>query len=147
MPMPKSKTLASAQDRYLATIYGFAEQGREVTTGELAKALGVTPASVSEALRQLESRKLVERRSWGRYALSQKGWEVAMRMSHNHRVLETYFVSVLGLSEDDACAEAAKIDAVVSDVLVARMCRALSWPSICVHGRPIHHGFCRGGGP
>ncbi|MEN3048506.1 MAG: metal-dependent transcriptional regulator [Candidatus Caldarchaeales archaeon] len=145
--MPKSKTLTRAQDRYIATIYNFLEQGREVTTGELARALGVTPASVSEALRQLESKRLVERRSWGRYALSQKGREVAMRMSHNHRVLETYFVSVLGLSDEEACEEAAKIDAAVGDVLVARMCRALSWPSVCIHGRPIHHSSCRGGGP
>ncbi|MCS7094291.1 MAG: metal-dependent transcriptional regulator [Thaumarchaeota archaeon] len=142
--MPKSRGLTPAQDRYLAIIYSFDEQKRDITTGGLAKALGVTPASVSEALKFLESKKLVERRSWGKYALSQRGREIASRMSHNHRVLETYFVSVLGLNEGAACEEASKIDMLVGDGLVASMCRALSWPSVCVHGRPIHHGSCRG---
>ncbi|MCS7118069.1 MAG: metal-dependent transcriptional regulator [Thaumarchaeota archaeon] len=142
--MPKPFRLAPARDRYLAAIYSFEEDGKDTTTGSLAKTLEVTPASVSEALKFLESKKLVERKSWGKYVLSQRGRAVAMRMFHNHRVLETYFASVLGLKEDVACEEASKIDAVVGDELISRMCKALSWPSVCFHGRPIHHTVCRG---
>jgi Mn-dependent DtxR family transcriptional regulator len=66
-----------------------------------------------------------------------------VKVVHNHRVIESYFVIVLGLDAEYACTEASKIGHIVGDRVVASMCRSLNWPERCVHGREVSHRTCR----
>ena len=143
--MPKSvlRDLTAADVRFLLEFHRMVEDGESPGTVELAKRLRVRPPTVSETLRRLEAKGIVERTGWGTFELTAKGRRTAAKVVHNHRIIESYFVVVLGLDVDYACKEASKIGHIVGERVVASMCRSLNWPERCVHGREVSHSTCR----
>jgi len=109
----------------------------------LARRFGVKPPSVVETLRRLEGRGLVERVRWRYLGLSRRGERVARLLIHRHRVLETFFNKELRLGPAASCKEASRIDYIISDAVVSRICSILGYPSQCMHGRPLAHVECR----
>jgi DtxR family Mn-dependent transcriptional regulator len=119
------------------------EEGESPGTVQLAKRLRVRPPTVSEVVKRLEVKGIVRRTRWGTFELTALGRRTAVKVVHNHRVIESYFVIVLGLDAEYACTEASKIGHIVGDRVVASMCRSLNWPERCVHGREVSHRTCR----
>ncbi|MEM1946964.1 MAG: metal-dependent transcriptional regulator [Candidatus Caldarchaeum sp.] len=140
--MPKM-TLNPVEASYLREMYRKGENSLEISTGDLAKIFDVRPASVVDVVHRLARKKLVEKQGWGKIALSKKGLSVAARIIHNHRVLETYFSRGLGLEVEDSCTEAAKIDYLIGDKVIRRLCEKLSFPEQCIHGFEVSHEICR----
>ncbi|MCS7129587.1 MAG: metal-dependent transcriptional regulator [Candidatus Caldarchaeum sp.] len=141
--MPKIN-INEVEKQYLQHIYRSLEDSVEVSTGSLADAFKVRPASAVDVLNRLAARGLIKRTGWGRFSLSQRGMKLASRIIHNHRVLETYFSRNLGLTEAEACREASKIDHLVGDAVVRQFCKILGHPSKCIHGRDMVHTSCLG---
>ncbi len=145
MDMPKSAAhhLTNSDVRFLLEVQRMVEEGESPGTVQLAKRLGVRPPTVSETLKRLEAKGIVKRTGWGTFELTARGRRIAAKVVHNHRVIESYFVTVFGLDAEYACREASKIGHIVGDMVVARMCRSLNWPERCVHGREVSHQTCR----
>jgi Mn-dependent DtxR family transcriptional regulator len=124
--MPKSVAhgLTSADVRLLLEVQRMTEEGESPGTVQLAKGI-------------------VRRTGWGTFELTAHGRMTAAKVVHNHRVIESYFVIVLGLDAEYACREASKIGHIAGDRVVASMCRSLNWPERCVHGREVSHSTCR----
>jgi Mn-dependent transcriptional regulator len=143
--MPKSVAhgLTSADVRLLLEVQRMMEEGESPGTVQLAKRLRVRPPTVSEVVRRLEAKGIVRRTGWGTFELTAHGRMTAAKVVHNHRVIESYFVIILGLDAEYACREASKIGHIVGDRVVASMCRSLNWPERCVHGREVSHRTCR----
>lgn len=135
--------LERREAEYLLELYRVAEAGGRTSTGALAKRFRVKPPSAVEVLRRLEDRGLVKRSRWRHVELSMRGEPLARRLIHRHRVLETFFHRELRLEPAASCREAAKIDYIISDDVVNRLCSSLGYPSRCVHGRPLIHVDCQ----
>ncbi len=139
--MPKN--LNQVEARYLSEIYRMTERHEELATGALASKFNVRPASVVDVLNRLMEKGLISRPGWGRIELTGSGRSVAMKIIHNHRILELYFRDRLGLQMNETCKQAQRIDYLIGDVVVSRMCEDLGYPTNCVHGFEVRHVGCR----
>lgn len=121
---------------YLAAIYEMAEEHIPTVQAGLARWMGVTPASVSEAVKRLRRDGLIG--SDGReLAFTRKGREVARRLVRRHRLAERFLIHILGLPWHRAHEEATAWEGVISDQVEERIARILDDPPTCPHGNPI----------
>lgn len=130
-------TLSRSVEDYLKVIYEVSQDGQVASTGEIAEALNVQPASVSGMVKRLAESGYVEHLPYKGVRLSAEGAREALRIIRRHRVLETYLSQRLGYSWDDVHAEAERLEHAASDELIDRMSSMLEDPSYDPHGAPI----------
>ncbi len=125
------------QHEYLEAIYEMAEEGIPTQQARVAEWLDVTPASVSEAVKRLSTRGLVETGEDRRLRFTEQGEAVARALVRRHRLAERFLVEVLGLAWHLAHEEATEWGRVISDQVERRLVEILDDPGTCVHGNPI----------
>jgi DtxR family Mn-dependent transcriptional regulator len=132
--MARSATV-SARD-YLEAIYEMDEEGIPTVQAEIARWMGVSRASVSEAMKRLrENGSIVSR---GRQvALSAKGRLAARGLVRRHRLAERFLIHMIGLPWHRAHEEAQAWERAISDDVEARIVAILDDPATCPHGNPI----------
>ena len=130
-------TLSRSVEDYLKVIYAVSQNGQVASTGEIAEALDVQPASVSGMVKRLAESGYVKHLPYKGVRLSEDGEREALRIIRRHRVLETYLSQRLGYSWDDVHAEAESLEHAASDELIDRMASMLEDPSYDPHGAPI----------
>jgi DtxR family Mn-dependent transcriptional regulator len=126
----------TAQD-YLEALYEMDEEGIATQQARLAEWLGVTAASVSEAVKRLTARDLVEVGDGRRLRFTRRGRQVARTLVRRHRLAERFLVEVIGLPWHLAHEEATEWGHVISERVEDRLVEILGDPGSCVHGNPI----------
>ena len=129
--------MSRATEDYLKTIYHLATRGEAVTTGHLARELGVSSPSVSAMIKRLEDSELIDRPDARSLRLTDSGEQAALRVVRRHRLLETFLARMLGLPWDEVHAEAELLEHALSDRLEERIDAALGHPTHDPHGDPI----------
>jgi DtxR family transcriptional regulator, Mn-dependent transcriptional regulator len=126
---------AASQD-YLAAIFEMAEEGIPTVQAGIARWMGISPASVSEAVKRLRQDGLVEGR--GReLALTSRGRYLAEKVVRRHRLAERFLIDILGLAWHKAHEEAQAWEHAISDDVESRIVAILRDPATCPHGNPI----------
>jgi DtxR family Mn-dependent transcriptional regulator len=126
---------ASSQD-YLAALYEMAEEGIPPVQAEIARWMGVSPPSVSEAVKRLKRDGLLA--ADGReLRFTASGRAAAERIVRRHRLAERFLVDLLGLEWHKSHGEAEVWQHAISDDVEARIAAMLDDPGTCVHGNPI----------
>jgi DtxR family Mn-dependent transcriptional regulator len=128
---------ATALHEYLEAIYEMDEEGIPTQRARLAEWLGITPASVSEAVKRLVARRLVEVGGDRRLRFTPEGEGLARTLVRRHRLAERFLVEVIGLPWHLAHEEATEWGPVISDQVEGRIVDLLDDPGTCVHGNPI----------
>jgi DtxR family Mn-dependent transcriptional regulator len=108
-----------------------------VTTTGLAQRLGLSPSTVSEAVKKLTAQGLLSRPAHGGIVLTDRGRDVAVQMVRRHRILEAFLTGHLGYSWDEVHEEAEVLEHAVSEKFVARLEALLGHPEQDPHGDPI----------
>ncbi|MBM3678624.1 MAG: metal-dependent transcriptional regulator [Actinobacteria bacterium] len=134
MPHP---TLSDAIQDYARQIYRLGEGERKVTTTALARAMRVSPASVTGMVKKMAAVGLVEHAPYRGVSLTAAGERVAVEVIRHHRLLELYLAETLGIHVDEVHAEADRLEHVLSEKLEARIDAALGYPTRDPHGDPI----------
>ena len=80
--------LSQSVEDYLKKIYTLQGSGSASTT-ELARALNVTSASVTNMIKRLAEMKMVEYQSYKGVRLTEAGEKIALGIIRHHRLLET----------------------------------------------------------
>jgi DtxR family transcriptional regulator, iron-dependent repressor len=125
----------SASD-YLEAIYEMAEEGMPTVQAGLVRWMGVSPASVSEAIKRLRRDGLVT--AEGReLAFTPRGEGLARKLVRRHRLAERFLIHVIGLPWHRAHEEAQAWERAISDDVEERMTVILDDPATCPHGNPI----------
>ena len=114
-----------------------AEEGIPTQQARVAEWLAVTPASVSEAVKRLSRRGLIETGEGRRLRFTPEGEVVARALVRRHRLAERFLVEVIGLPWHLAHEEATEWGRVISDQVEERIVELLNDPGTCVHGNPI----------
>lgn len=118
--MEKTKITASLED-YLEAIYEIIEVKHGVKAVEVAKRLNVQRSSVTEALKNLAAKNLV---NYGRYdviSLTPAGVKVAKKVIEKHKTLYDFFTKILGLSPEEASTNACKVEHAISEDVLQRL--------------------------
>ncbi len=125
-------------EEYLEALYKLTRDGRPVKTTELAKHLGVSPASTTQMIQKLARRGCVEYIPYRGARLTREGRSRGARMTRKHRLLETFLVSVLNVHRDRAHSEACELEHHLSDEAEEALCRILKHPEFCADdSKPI----------
>ena len=103
------------QERYIETIYDLCEDHGHAHTKAIADALNIRMASVTEAIRTLAEKKLVNYEVRKTITLTDLGLEIAQSLSQKHVALAKFFIEVLGCKNKEANEIACKIEHVISD--------------------------------
>jgi DtxR family transcriptional regulator, Mn-dependent transcriptional regulator len=135
--MTESTTLSPAIQEYLESLYWLGEAGIERTPTNLARAMQVSPPSVTGMVRRLEGEGLVDRGPGKRIALTAKGIEVAKHVVSRHRLVEAFLVKIMGVPWDEVHEEAEAFEMGVTPALEARMLEMIGEARTCPHGHPI----------
>jgi len=115
MPETPQKPISASLEDYLEAIYNIIQEKHGVKAIEVSRKLGVGRSSVTEALKTLAEKKLV---NYGRYdvlSLTPLGEKTAKGIILRHNVLHDFFTKVLGLSSETADIDACKVEHVVSE--------------------------------
>jgi DtxR family Mn-dependent transcriptional regulator len=135
--MAGSATLTPAIQEYLESLYWLGEAGIDRTPTNLARAMQVSPPSVSGMVRRLEGEGLVARGPGKRIALTSEGEKVAKHVVSRHRLVEAFLVKVMGVPWDEVHEEAEAFEMGVTPALEARMLVMIGEARTCPHGHPI----------
>ena len=121
---------------YLEAIYEMAEERIPPVQARLAEWMGVSPASVSEAVKRLTRDGLL-RVADRRLEFTKEGESLAIVLVRRHRLAEHFLIRIIGLPWYKAHEEAERWERVISDDVEARMLELLGDPATCPHGNPI----------
>lgn len=92
LPAPTDEMLEDC----LQAIHRLEGQGGAANLGEVAAFAHITPATASEALRELQIRGLVQNGQAGSATLTSEGRRQAVGVLRRHRLSERLFADVLG---------------------------------------------------
>lgn len=130
--------LSNAEENYLKVIYALTQENRDrINNQAIADKLSINPASVTDMLRKLDEKKLIEySRSEGAH-LTKEGFKVASKTIRKHRLWETFLVEKLNFTWDEVHDVAEQLEHIQSDKLLDEIDKLLGHPKFDPHGDPI----------
>jgi len=125
-------------ENYLKSIYTLSLEGNGmVTTNAIAGKLEMKASSVTDMLKKLDERGLVNHTRYQGADLTAKGRKIAVDVIRKHRLWEMFLAEKLGFSWDEVHDIAEQMEHVVSTELVDRLDAFLGFPTHDPHGDPI----------
>ncbi|MFM9105958.1 MAG: metal-dependent transcriptional regulator [Chloroflexota bacterium] len=132
----RQPAITGAMEDFLKAVYQLGLEGGGGTQ-QIAERLGVSGPSVTNMAKRLHDLGLVEHAPYHGIALTDRGRAVALETIRHHRLLELYLTESLGFGWDEVHAEAERLEHHLSREMVARIDRALGYPTHDPHGDPI----------
>ncbi|MCX2744251.1 metal-dependent transcriptional regulator [Mangrovivirga sp. M17] len=130
--------LSYTEENYLKAIYHLSSGGEhEVSTNSIAESLQTKAASVSDMLKKLSVKELVEYRRYKGVNISEEGKKEALKIIRKHRLWEVFLVNNLKFNWDEVHEVAEQLEHIKSPLLIKRLDEFLGYPSFDPHGDPI----------
>jgi DtxR family transcriptional regulator, Mn-dependent transcriptional regulator len=126
-----------AEENYIKAIWHLQQHDANVTTNELAAELQTKPASVTDMLKRLKEKKLLNYEPYYGVKLNADGKKLALNIIRKHRLWEFFLVEKLKFNWDEVHAIAEELEHVSSPELVKRLDDFLGNPRFDPHGDPI----------
>jgi DtxR family Mn-dependent transcriptional regulator len=115
--MAARQPLTASLEIVLEAIYHIVEAKKAARAKDIVDRLGVHNSSVTQALRSLSDRGLVNYAPYDLVTLTEEGLVAARRVVERHRSLRAFLVEVLGLDPGLADQYACRLDHVVIEAL------------------------------
>lgn len=115
-------------ENYLEALYDLHLEAEPIRTTAIAKALSLSPASVTEMMQRLAGEGFVEYERYHGVTLTPKGVAAATDVLRRRRLLQVFLINVLGLDLGLAEEEAHRIEHAISGEVEERLCALLGNP-------------------
>lgn len=126
------------EENYLKAIWSLSSDSRKgVSTNKLAERLETKASSVTDMIRRLSEKGLVDYIKYQGVKLSAEGRDVAVRVIRKHRLWESFLVDKLGFNWDEVHELAEQLEHIRSQELTDRLDAFLGHPACDPHGDPI----------
>lgn len=125
------------KEDFIKNIYMLGGRDELVSNKDLANALHVAPASVTEMLGKLDKEGLVTYEPYKGTKLTAEGFDKSLSLIRSHRLWEVFLVRDLGYDWGDVHELAEKLEHVTPPDLALRLERYLDYPRSCPHGSSI----------
>ena len=135
----KEKHMTPNKEDYLKAIYKLGGMEEVVNNKQIADALKIAPASVTEMLGKLSREGLLEYEPYKGSRLTQDGFQVAVLLLRGHRLWEVFLIRHLGYPWSQAHEDAELLEHVAPPRLIERLDKFLNYPAYCPHGNAIPH--------
>ncbi|MCX9025705.1 MAG: metal-dependent transcriptional regulator [Candidatus Methanoperedens sp.] len=123
-------------EEYLESIYKLQQEQHPVSTSRLAEHLKLSPPSVSEMIKKLAHKGLLNQIEKG-VCLTEEGNKMAKKVIRRHRLSERLLTDILGFKWDEVHDEACRLEHAISPEMEDRIAESLGNPRTCPHGHPI----------
>ena len=128
---------STSEENYIKAIFHLQGEEGTVTTNELAAQLKTRPASVTDMMKKLKSKKLLLYTPYRGFRLSQEGNKVALGIIRRHRLWEYFLAEKLKFNWNEVHAVAEDLEHVSSRRLIDALDEFLGFPRVDPHGDPI----------
>ncbi len=126
------------EENYLKSIYHLSVTSDDsVSTNSIAAALNTKAASVTDMLKKLSDKKLINYTKYQGVSLTEEGKGIAINIVRKHRLWEFFLVEKLNFKWDEVHELAEELEHITSVELIDRLDKFLGHPKYDPHGDPI----------
>lgn len=108
-----------------------------MTTNELAGVLETRPASITDMMKKLKIKKLVNYQKYRGFSLTPEGKRIALRVVRRHRLWEYFLAEKLRFNWEEVHEIAEDLEHVSNTSLIRKLDAYLGHPKSDPHGDPI----------
>lgn len=113
--------ISSSLEDYIEAVYSIYIQENKVKAVEVSRRLGVSRASVTEALQKLEQLGLIHYGYYGTISVTEEGVKKAKEIIKKHATLSEFFEKILGVEHKLAEETACKIEHVIDNQILKKL--------------------------
>ena len=129
---------SQSEENYLKAIFLLGKRSdKAVNTNQLAKKLKTKASSITDMVKRLSDKELVDYKKYKGTRLTKNGEKIALSILRKHRLWETFLVDKLKFSWDEVHDIAEQLEHIQSPELVHRLDAFLGFPETDPHGDPI----------
>ncbi len=132
--MAQNITLTASQEDYLEAIHHVITDHKVARSRDLVARLGVNSSSVTQALRALSQKGLINYERYGVVTLTDAGEELAHDVIRRHEALRDFFVRILLVDGDTAEDAACKMEHAMPRTIVDRLVQFIDYADRCPRG-------------
>jgi DtxR family transcriptional regulator, Mn-dependent transcriptional regulator len=129
--------LSVSEENHIKTIYDLQLSMGTVSTNALAAALQTKAASVTDMLKKLRQKELLQYEKYQGFTLSPEGEQYALQIIRRHRLWEYFLVDKLHFEWDEVHEMAEQLEHISNGKLTDRLDEFLGFPALDPHGDPI----------
>ena len=127
-----------SEENYLKAIFQLNDLGvTNVSTNALAEKLHTKASSVTDMIKKLSEKQLVDYTPYRGVKLTEQGRNAAILVIRKHRLWEYFLVDKLNFSWDEVHEVAEQLEHVKSEKLISELDAFLGFPTHDPHGDPI----------
>ena len=126
-----------AEENYLKSIYHLSLNAESVSTNQLAALLNTSAASVTDMLKKLADKQLINYARYQGVSLTPAGEKIALHIIRKHRLWEYFLVEKLDFKWDEVHEMAEEMEHISSTELIDRLDKFMGYPKYDPHGDPI----------
>ena len=125
------------EENYLKAIYHLSLQSESVSTNQIAASLNTKAASVTDMLKKLADKELINYAKYQGVTLTPSGEKIAISIIRKHRLWEYFLVEKLNFKWDEVHDVAEELEHISSQELIDRLDNFMGNPKYDPHGDPI----------
>lgn len=127
-----------AEENYLKVIYKLSINEKErVVTKSIADKIATKPSSVTDMVKKLAEKRLLNYEKYHGVKLTRNGELIAIDIIRKHRLWEEFLSKYLGFKWDEVHDIAEELEHINSDFLIEKLDKFLNYPKFDPHGDPI----------
>ena len=126
-----------AEENYLKSIYHLSLNSENVSTNQIAALINTRAASVTDMLKKLADKELINYTRYQGVSLTTAGEKIAVHIIRKHRLWEYFLVEKLDFKWDEVHEMAEEMEHISSMELIDRLDKFMDYPRFDPHGDPI----------
>ena len=126
-----------AEENYLKSIYHLSLNSTSVSTNQIAALLNTKASSVTDMLKKLSEKALINYMPYQGVSLTAAGEKIAVNIIRKHRLWEYFLVEKLDFKWDQVHEMAEELEHISSSELIDRLDKFMGYPKYDPHGDPI----------
>lgn len=116
-----TQPLSASLEDYLEVILHLSDQSDGAKISDIAQRLDIAKPSVSQAIAVLKADGFVSQQPYGPVQLTEKGRVRANKIWYKHQIIRDYFITILGVSPENADRDACLIEHLLSEESFKKM--------------------------
>lgn len=130
--------LTQSEENYVKAIYTLQlRTASSVGTNDLAERMETKASSVTDMIKRLSDKSLIQYEKYKGCELTKEGMRTALKLIRKHRLWETFLVEKLNFGWDEVHEVAEQLEHIQSVKLTDQLDRLLDHPKFDPHGDPI----------
>jgi DtxR family Mn-dependent transcriptional regulator len=129
--MKEKIKLTASSENYLKAIHSIVKENKAARVKDIAKYLNIGPSSVSEALKSLADKEIINYQPYGIITLTDLGESLAEEINTRHGIICNFLENVLLVDKESIEENASRIEYGVSEDVLEKFVRFLEFMQTC----------------